>query len=119
MHKVLVTGAKGQLGSELQDLERTYPAYSFVFTDLEELDITNHKAVEQFITDNAITAIINCAAYTNVDRAEIQPELANEINHLAVKNLAEISKKRQINLIHISTDYVFDGHASIPYLEDC
>lgn len=117
MHKILVTGSKGQLGSELQDLERIYPAYSFVFTDLEELDITNHKAVEQFINENKITVIINCAAYTAVDKAEEDQELADKINHLAVENFAEIAKDNAISLIHVSTDYVFDGTAHQPYKE--
>ena len=117
MHKVLVTGSKGQLGSELQDLESAYPAYSFVFTDLKELDITNHKAVEQFINENQITAIINCAAYTAVDKAEEDQDLADKINHLAVKNFATIAKDKGIVLIHVSTDYVFDGSAHQPYKE--
>lgn len=117
MHKILVTGSKGQLGSELQDLESTYLAYSFFFTDLEELDITNHDTVKRFINENQITAIINCAAYTAVDKAEEDQELADKINHLAVENFATIAKDKGILLIHVSTDYVFDGTSCQPYKE--
>jgi len=117
MYNILVTGANGQLGSEIRDLEADYPNYNFIFTDREELDITKHKAVENFIEVNIITAIINCAAYTAVDKAEEQFEIANEINHLAVDNFARIAEESNIKLIHISTDYVFDGTAHKPYTE--
>jgi len=118
MYNILVTGAKGQLGSELQDLSLLYPEYEFIFSDEEDLDISNHQEVRKFIAVNSITAIINCAAYTAVDKAETEPTKADTINHLAVENLAKISKSRGIVLIHISTDYVFDGTSNKPYTEE-
>ncbi|WP_457617955.1 SDR family oxidoreductase, partial [Lutibacter sp.] len=118
MIHVLVTGSKGQLGLELASLKSNFLNYNFFFTDKSQLNITNFKAVSTFILKNKIEVLINCAAYTNVDKAEDEPDLANEINHLAVKNLAEITKKHQLKLIHISTDYVFDGNSSIPYTEN-
>ncbi|WP_456420792.1 dTDP-4-dehydrorhamnose reductase [Lutibacter sp.] len=117
MIHVLVTGSKGQLGLELVGLESVFLNYQFFFTDKNQLDITKFKDVSTFILKNKIEVLINCAAYTNVDKAEDEPNLANEINHLAVKNLAEIAKKHQLKLIHISTDYVFDGSSNIPYTE--
>jgi dTDP-4-dehydrorhamnose reductase len=117
MSNILVTGANGQLGSELKDESSRYPNDSFIFTDLAELDICNHSAVREFIVKNDIHAIINCAAYTAVDKAEEQFELSNDINNLAVKNFASIAKEHSIKLIHISTDYVFDGTNHVPYQE--
>ena len=118
MYNILVTGANGQLGSELQDISLLYAEYEFIFSDEEDLDISNHQEVRKFIAVNSITAIINCAAYTAVDKAETEPTKANAINHLAVENLAKISKSRGIVLIHISTDYVFDGTSNKPYTEE-
>ena len=117
MNNILVTGGKGQLGSELRDLAPNHPNYNFFFTDRSQLDITNHAAVDAFITKNEIDTLINCAAYTAVDKAELEPDLANAINHLAVKNMAEVAKAQQIKLVHISTDYVFDGTNYKPYVE--
>ena len=117
MYNILVTGAKGQLGSELRDLSLVYPEYDFFFTVQKDLDISDHKAVQEFISAKSITVIINCAAYTQVDKAETERTLANTINNLAVENLAKIAKSRGIVLIHISTDYVFDGCACEPYTE--
>lgn len=117
MSNILVTGANGQLGSELKDLSSLYPKYNFIFTDVTELDICNHTAVKEFIFKKEINIIINCAAYTAVDKAEEQEDLANAINHLAVKNFASIAKEYNIKLIHISTDYVFDGTNHVPYQE--
>ena len=117
MNNILVTGGKGQLGSELRDLAPNHPNYNFFFTDRSQLDITNHAAVDAFITKNEIDTLINCAAYTAVDKAESEPDLANAINHLAVKNMAEVAKAQQIKLVHISTDYVFDGTNYKPYVE--
>jgi dTDP-4-dehydrorhamnose reductase len=118
MNHLLITGSQGQLGLELARLESDFPNYTFFFTDKTNLDITNFELVKNFIFKNKITTIINCAAYTNVDKAEEEPNLANEINHLAVKNLAKTAKKHSLKLIHISTDYVFDGKSKIPYLEN-
>ena len=117
MFNVLVTGANGQLGSELNSLVLNYPKYTFYFTDVKELDITNHIAVKGYLKKYDINIIINCAAYTAVDKAESEVELANKINHLSVKNFAELSKEMNIKMIHISTDYVFDGTNFKPYVE--
>ena len=117
MNNILVTGSNGQLGSEIKALASKYANYNFIFTDVAELDIANHKVVEEFINTHRINTIINCAAYTAVDKAEGQEDLANNINYLAVANFAQIAKKNTIKLIHISTDYVFDGTNYKPYIE--
>lgn len=117
MSNILVTGANGQLGSELKDLSSLYPNDTFIFTDVAELNICNHTEVKEFIVKNEINIIINCAAYTAVDKAEEQFELSNKINHLAVKNFASVAKQYNTKLIHISTDYVFDGTNHVPYQE--
>ena len=117
MSNILVTGSKGQLGLELASLESNFQNHTFFFTDKSNLDITNFEVVSTFVSKNNIAIVINCAAYTNVDKAEEEPILAAEINHLAVKNLAKIATKQQLKLIHISTDYVFDGDSKIPYTE--
>lgn len=117
MLNILVTGSKGQLGNEIKELSTSYN-YDFFFTDKDNLDITNSNAVNQFIKINDINIIINCAAYTAVDKAESDEESADTINHIAVKNLALSAKKHNIKLIHISTDYVFDGKNYMPYTEE-
>lgn len=120
MLNVLVTGSNGQVGSELQMLNDEFLMlnYKCFFTTSKELDITDFKAVENYIKTNDIKIIINCAAYTAVDKAETEQELCNKINHLAVKNLAMLSNEFSLKLIHISTDYVFDGTNFKPYTED-
>ncbi|OIN83984.1 dTDP-4-dehydrorhamnose reductase [Francisella sp. TX07-6608] len=120
--KILVTGSNGQLGSEIKELidntdQVRNDGLEFIFTDSKSLDITDHNAVEKFIIDNDIKIIINCAAYTAVDKAETDFDMANNINHLAVANIATIAKKYHIRFIHISTDYVFDGENYKPYVE--
>lgn len=117
MNNILVTGSDGQLGSELKFLSKNYPHYKFFFVDLSVLDITNHILVKNFIINNEINIIINCAAYTAVDLAENNKDLANSVNFLAVSNFAKISNQHNIKLIHISTDYVFDGNSCLPYIE--
>jgi dTDP-4-dehydrorhamnose reductase len=117
MANILITGSKGQLGIALQNIADNYPDYNCFFTDKSELDITKHDRVSDFVTTNNIKVILNCAAYTNVDKAEDEEVLAAEINYLAVENLALISKEHKIKLVHISTDYVFDGASEKPYLE--
>jgi dTDP-4-dehydrorhamnose reductase len=117
MNNILITGSKGQLGSEIRALSKAYPGDTFLFTDFEDLDITNHNKVEQFVIANKVNTIVNCAAYTAVDKAETEYELSDQLNHLAVENFARISKRFQIKLIHISTDYVFDGMQHRPYIE--
>ena len=117
MNNVLVTGGNGQLGSELRELSSKYD-YNFFFTDKNELDASNQEDVRLFVQTNGINTIVNCAAYTAVDKAEEDAVVADKINHLAVKGLAEISKENNIRLIHVSTDYVFDGKNHKPYNED-
>jgi len=116
MLNILVTGSNGQLGRELRSLENNY-THRFFFTDRETLDIAMKGVAEEYIEAYDINVIINCAAYTAVDKAEEDSVNADKINHLAVKNLAKISKKKNITLIHISTDYVFDGRNHKPYVE--
>lgn len=120
--KVLVTGSGGQLGSELRELVENedqveIAKFEFFFTQSSSLDITDYGKVKDFIVTNDISVIINCAAYTAVDKAESDIELADKINHLAAKNIAEIAKSHDIKLIHVSTDYVFDGENYKPYIE--
>ncbi len=118
MNNVLVTGANGQLGGALKLIaKQSQNDFLFFFTDKQMLDITNFESVRRFVIQNNIHILINCAAYTHVDASEDAFEMANQINHLAVKNLAEIAKEQQLKFVHISTDYVFDGTASVPYLE--
>lgn len=117
MTNILVTGGNGQLGKQFRSLTKNNSGFNFIFTGSKELDITNHNRVEEFIIEKEINTIINCAAYTSVNKAESEQKLANEINHLAVANLAQISKDNDISLIHISTDYVFDGLKNVPYIE--
>jgi len=120
MTNILVTGANGQLGSELKNLNDKFLMlnYKAFFTTRDELDITNKLSVKDFCELNDIRIIINTAAYTAVDKAEEDKENANLVNNIAVKNLAQISKEQNIKLIHISTDYVFDGRNYKPYTED-
>ena len=117
MINILVTGSNGQLGSEIRERSSGY-AYNFYFTDSSILDITDFKKVKEFIEIHTINIIINCAAYTAVDKAQEDETNADRVNHLAVKNLATIAKDKSIKLIHISTDYVFDGENFKPYVED-
>lgn len=116
MLNVLVTGSTGQLATELKILSSAYD-YRFFFTQRENLDITSSEALENFIMQNHIDVIINAAAYTAVDKAEEERELADDINHKAVEKLAFLAKKQAISLIHISSDYVFDGKNYRPYVE--
>lgn len=115
---VLITGANGQLGKEIVNLAPHFPKLRFIETDKKSLDISNADAVKYFIHQHNIGAVINCAAYTQVDAAETNESAAYAINHLAVKNLAHLAKEFQFKLIHISTDYVFDGTATKPYIEN-
>lgn len=115
--RILVTGANGQLGMEMRILGAVAPN-EYIFTDVEELDITDKKAVEDFACQNNIQIIVNCAAYTNVDRAEEDEATAERINAEAVRNLAEAVKRVDGTLFHISTDYVFGGEGNTPRTED-
>ncbi len=114
---ILVTGANGQLGREMR---RVASASSdrYIFTDVEELDITDYGAISRMVQQSGVEVIVNCAAYTNVDKAEDDVEFANMLNNTAVGYLAMAAKMVDATLIHISTDYVFDGSAHTPYTED-
>ncbi|MCT7583986.1 dTDP-4-dehydrorhamnose reductase [Aliarcobacter butzleri] len=114
---ILVTGSKGQLGSEIKGLSSNY-SYNFFFTDRLNIDITNKDNIKDFCQTNNINVIINCAAYTAVDKAESDTENADLVNRKAVKKLAIVSSELNIKLIHISTDYVFDGRNFKPYKEE-
>ena len=120
-HTILVTGADGQLGREMQIASRS-SRNRFIFTDIageyERLDITDPQAIADVVRDNQVNVIVNCAAYTNVDKAETDPETANLLNNIAAGNLADAMKSVNGTLIHISTDYVFQGDRNIPCRED-
>ena len=111
---ILITGANGQLGNEMRVLSVQYPQHNYFFTDVAELDITKQEAVAAFVANNKIDIIVNCAAYTNVDRAENDEDMAYAINAKAVENLGLSGAK----VIHISTDYVFSGEGFVPYTEN-
>lgn len=114
---ILITGSKGQLGLELVNLGHQFPNLNLFCTDKFSLNILSFEELEQYVLKNKIDAMVNCAAYTDVNKAEDEPEMADEVNHLAVRNLGLIAKKHHLKLIHISTDYVFDGNSEIPYKE--
>lgn len=115
---VLVTGASGQLGQSLQFIAPHYPEVQFIFASSQDLDITDEGKVFSFFEKNKIDFCINTAAYTAVDKAESDEEKAYLVNVVGPKNLAIVSQKNNATLIHISTDFVFDGSASIPYSEE-
>ncbi len=115
---ILITGCNGQLGNELRlAIEESNDPNTYYYTDVAELDITDKQAVENYFRDNHIQVVVNCAAYTNVDSAEDNPEITDQINHIAVLNLAKACAQNSAMLIHISTDYVFDGTDNTPYTE--
>lgn len=114
---ILITGSNGQLGSEIRALATGYPQMRFVFTDVAELDITNGTEVERFCSEHQIQGIVNCAAYTAVDKAESDEALARKINVEGPANLAAAAAKVGAKLIQISTDYVFNGLSYIPLKE--
>lgn len=119
LKRILVTGKNGQLGQSLQKLADAYPQFGFTFVGHNELDLSSSESIRSFFDTytKSFNAIINCAAYTAVDKAESEPKLAEQVNHLAVKQLAEISKAQGAYLVHISTDYVFNGENYKPYKE--
>lgn len=114
---ILVTGANGQLGMEFRALAHLNTDYNFLFASREELSITDTASVEKYFSENKINYCFNCAAYTAVDKAETETDLAFESNGTAVGNLAAVCKKYNALFIHISTDYVFNGNAVSPYKE--
>jgi len=115
--KILVTGSKGQLGNEIQSIAKDYLDFEFLFTDIDDLDITNAEQVNEYFKLNRPDAVINCAAYTAVDKAESDIEMAYRINHLAVENMAKSASAVNALIVHLSTDYVFDGQSEVPYTE--
>ncbi|HDZ04453.1 hypothetical protein LCGC14_0078600 [marine sediment metagenome] len=118
MKKVLVTGANGQLGQCLQKLAPIYKELDFIFKNSTELNITEILEIEKLFVNHRFDYCINCAAYTNVEQSEKTPEIAFKVNAEGVKNIALTCKKHQTVLIHISTDYVFDGEKNEPYTVD-
>ena len=117
MKTILVTGANGQLGNSIRRLAAGYPQYAFVFTDVDTLDICDAQAVNAFVKEKQVDYIINCAAYTAVDKAEDDEALCLRINRDAVRNLGEAARMAGARVIHVSTDYVFDGTNHLPYVE--
>lgn len=115
--RILVTGCNGQLGREMQRLGALSP-HSYLFTDLDRLNITDREAVRSFVLGERIEVIVNCAAYTNVDRAEEEEEAAERVNATAAGNLAEAAREAGATLFHVSTDYVFGGEGSTPLTEE-
>lgn len=115
--KVLVTGSNGQLGSEIKSISSNFPRLIFTFTDIDELDITNSLAVNSLLHAIKPNFVVNCAAYTAVDKAEQEIEIATKINSLAPTIIAKACKENNCRMIHISTDYVFDGESKTPYDE--
>ena len=116
-YNILVTGSMGQLGSEIIELSSNYN-YNFFFTTRDDIDITSKDSIKEFCQTNSINIIINCAAYTAVDKAQSDIENADLVNRKAVKKLSIVAKELNIKLIHISTDYVFDGKNFKPYVEE-
>ena len=117
MMNILITGCNGQLGNEMQLLEKENPQHTYYNTDVAELDITDEDAINRFVEDNEIDGIVNCAAYTAVDKAEENQELCTKLNATAPEFLARAIEKRGGWMIQISTDYVFDGTNHKPYVE--
>lgn len=114
---ILVTGANGQLGNEMRRVS-VASSNQYIFTDVAELDITNRDVIRRMVNDDDIHVIVNCAAYTNVDKAEDDYATADLLNNQAVENLAIVAKEVDATLIHVSTDYVFQGDRNIPCQED-
>ncbi len=118
MNNILVTGANGQLGNEMRRRAAAGSRCAYLFTDVEELDITDLDAVRRCMAEHRIAAVVNCAAYTNVDKAEDDAVRADAINHLAVGNLAAVCREQGAALLHVSTDYVFGGTGNLPFREE-
>jgi dTDP-4-dehydrorhamnose reductase len=118
MAVILITGANGQLGNELRVVSKNFYGYDFIFTDIDTLDITDPLQIANLVKRSGPDWIINCAAYNLVDKAESEPDMANAINAMAVKNITDAVHGSECRFIHISSDYVYDGKASVPYNEN-
>ena len=118
MTTILITGSRGQLGNEMQQAAAQYPNFKFIYTDIDELDICDKAALDKFVKANEIDVIVNCAAYTAVDKAEDDVELCYKINSEAVRNIGEVATANSVKVVHVSTDYVFDGTNYMPYSEE-
>lgn len=116
--KVLLTGADGQLGQCIQYIAKQYPQLQFTFTNKQQLDITDADVVQKFFKENGFSHVINAAAYTQVDNAELDRELAFKINEIGAENIAKACEIHNVELLHLSTDYVFDGKTKEPYTEE-
>jgi dTDP-4-dehydrorhamnose reductase len=114
---ILITGANGQLGNELKVVSKNFYGYDFIFTDVDELNITSQDQTSDFIRKAKPDWIVNCAAYNLVDKAEAEPDQALLINSIAVKNITEVIRGTDCRFIHVSTDYVYDGKSNVPYSE--
>jgi dTDP-4-dehydrorhamnose reductase len=117
MARILITGAKGQLGNELKVTSKNFYGYEYIFTDIDTLDLTNKEQVSEFIKLSRPDWIVNCAAYNLVDKAESETDMAMLINGTAVNNITEVIKGSECKFIHISSDYVYDGSSNVPYSE--
>lgn len=118
MTTILITGSNGQLGNEMQQAAVRFPDFNYIYTDVAELDICDKSALDAFVKANNVNVIVNCAAYTAVDKAEDDVELCYKINRDAVRNIAEVATENKVKVVHVSTDYVFDGTNYFPYTED-
>ncbi len=118
MKNILITGANGQLGNEMRLLSSENNQYNYFFTDVQELDICDEQAIEKFVTENQIDVIVNCAAYTAVDKAEDNLDLCRKLNAVAPGYLAKAAESRGAAMIQVSTDYVFNGTNHVPYTEE-
>lgn len=118
MTTILITGSHGQLGNEMQQASTRFPAFNYIYTDVEDLDICDKTALNAFVKANHVDVIVNCAAYTAVDKAEDDAALCFKINADAVRNIGEVARENSLKVVHISTDYVFDGTNYMPYIED-
>ena len=118
MTTILITGSNGQLGNEMQQASTRFPAFNYIYTDVEDLDICDKNALDRYVKVNHVNIIVNCAAYTAVDKAEDDEALCYKINTDAVRNIGEVANENGLKVVHISTDYVFDGTNYLPYTED-
>jgi dTDP-4-dehydrorhamnose reductase len=118
MATILITGANGQLGNELNSASKKFYGYDFIFTDIDTLDLTSPEQTEKTIRSLRPDWIVNCAAYNLVDKAETDPEMAILINSTAIKNITDVIRGTECKFIHVSTDYVYEGNSNVPYDEN-